>query len=335
MVVAQTSRFLFFLIACLLIALFYVAPSPYDTEWLPQAVLPKPVIRHSKLHNGVVVFLDSERKPVLKALRLLHTNFLSCWGYDVHIFKENLNDTYRAAVEKATTSRVSFTEVDFTRPHNNIHPDTITYWIKVLNRGRGHHFGYRMMCRFFAGAFLLEQEALRKYDYYWRLDTDSWIRKQIKVDPFAIMHSKGCLYGYHDTPHRDIHTVTERLLDYTLEWAQEYGMPEGNVSRMMKQIPNRSRLPMYYNNFEIARTSLLLSDPYRSFFQYLDSTDGFMKTRWGDAPVRTLAVLMMTAESERCGFRGVIPYVHGRYKDHAEKQDSVQRPPCPGTGRDG
>ena len=38
-----------------------------------------------------------------------------------------------------------------------------------------------------------------KYDYYWRMDTDSFLTKPIAYDIFAFMHSHHLRYGWHTT----------------------------------------------------------------------------------------------------------------------------------------
>ncbi|KAG7663755.1 KTR5 [[Candida] subhashii] len=59
----------------------------------------------------------------------------------------------------------------------------------------------------------------------------------------------------------------------------------------------------FWSNFEIARTDLFTSTEYQQYFEYLDSTGGFYKERWGDAPIHSLAVGMMLDVSEIHYFR--------------------------------
>ena len=47
---------------------------------------------------------------------------------------------------------------------------------------------------------------------------------------------------------------------------------------------------MYYNNFELSQIQLWRSTAYLSLFADLDKSGGFFMKRWGDAPVRTLAL---------------------------------------------
>eukprot|EP01059_Diplonema_ambulator_P029956 TRINITY_DN499_c0_g1_i8.p1 TRINITY_DN499_c0_g1~~TRINITY_DN499_c0_g1_i8.p1 ORF type:complete len:653 (+),score=144.56 TRINITY_DN499_c0_g1_i8:1234-3192(+) len=291
--------------------------------------------REDRLVNGVIIYMDSKRKPIEKALALVQENFLACWPYPVHVFKEGVTQKYKDNIRAVTTSRVTFTEIGhlFDIPPNNISMQTADFWIKVKKYGRGHHFGYRMMCRFFSGIFA-QYTFLKQYDYYWRLDTDSWIREPVLVDPFRHMAVKGCRYGHMSKMHRDADDVVVRLYDTVIEWAEERGVPGQNISRLNSHVTDgrgNYKRPMYYNNFEIASVPWITGDDYTSFFNYLDYTDGFMKYRWGDAPVRTLAVHLMLDDHEVCDLETYVPYEHGYFKNRVYKASDHTRPTCPST----
>lgn len=52
------------------------------------------------------------------------------------------------------------------------------------------------MCRFYS-VDLFDQNWLKSFDYYMRLDTDSAILSNLLVDPFLLMKKKDAYYGYH------------------------------------------------------------------------------------------------------------------------------------------
>eukprot|EP01059_Diplonema_ambulator_P029953 TRINITY_DN499_c0_g1_i5.p1 TRINITY_DN499_c0_g1~~TRINITY_DN499_c0_g1_i5.p1 ORF type:complete len:659 (+),score=156.66 TRINITY_DN499_c0_g1_i5:1203-3179(+) len=290
-------------------------------------------VRDDRLVNGVIIYLDSKRKPIEKALVLVQKHFLSCWPYPVHVFKEGVTEQYVQQVRSVTTSQVNFTEIGhfFDIPPNNISMGTLNFWIDVMKYGRGHHFGYRMMCRFFSGIFA-QYTFLKQYDYYWRLDTDSWIREPVLVDPFRHMVATGCRYGHMSSHHSDKETVTRNLYPTVLEWAEEYNVAEENITRLNRRVTSNTgeyKRAMYYNNFEIASVPWITGDAYKSFFNYLDYTDGFMKYRWGDAPVRTLAVHLMLDDTEICDFENYLPYKHGAFNNTKYRKAALVRPTCP------
>ena len=287
----------------------------------------------SRLANGTIVFMDSKRKPIRKQLLLFQKHFLSCWPYPIHVFKEEVTHEYRSEVQRSTTSKVKFIEIGhiFDKPPNNITMDTINFWIKVKKYGRGHHFGYRMMCRFFSGVFA-SYKFLQQFEYYWRLDTDSWFHQEVLVDPFRQMLIKGCKYGHMDKAHRDSPDVTHMLYETALEWAENFEIPVENIARLKKKVLDKDgnyRRPMFYNNFELGSIPWISGDTYKSFFEYLDHTDGFMKYRWGDAPVRTLAVHLLLEDADLCDFERIIPYHHGRYRNKGYRPSDHPPPTCP------
>lgn len=49
---------------------------------------------------------------------------------------------------------------------------------------------------------------------------------------------------------------------------------------------------VYYNNFEVSRLSIWLSDSYRNFIDYIDELGGIYHYRWVDAAIKTIAVSM-------------------------------------------
>lgn len=61
----------------------------------------------------------------------------------------------------------------------------------------------------------------------------------------------------------------------------------------------------FWSNFEIARVDLWDNPLYEAYFQYLESTGGFYKERWGDAPVHSLAIGFMLDLKEIHYFRDI------------------------------
>ena len=81
--------------------------------------------------------------------------------------------------------------VDFLRPY---HPHGLQ------NPSPGYHgYGYRLMCRFFAG-LIVHAPPVSLFDYYWRLDNGDSRVVRIREDPFsALMSTQGAL-GVHRLP---------------------------------------------------------------------------------------------------------------------------------------
>ena len=293
-----------------------------------------------KLQNATLVIMDSQRKPLARSLRLLTKHFLGCWPYPINVFTENMEKGYRKGLMGMTSSQMYFHDVRhiFTPGFESngttpITPETLTFWIESKRYSRGHHLGYRQMCRFFAGVFA-QFAFLAEYEYYWRLDTDSFLKSPLQIDPFVHMKETGCVYGHMGShrAHRDAKEVTLRLFDTVLEWAEERRVPAMNLSRLRRQVCDKRgdyMRAMYYNNFEIVSTEWVTGEVYQDFFRYLDYGDGFMKNRWGDAPVRTLAVWMMLSEAEVCDYERLLPYKHGYYTNKVYQSIEGKTAKCP------
>lgn len=61
----------------------------------------------------------------------------------------------------------------------------------------------------------------------------------------------------------------------------------------------------FWTNFEIARVDVFTSDKYRKYYDYIDKLGGFWRERWGDAPVRLLALAMLLTVDEIHYFRDI------------------------------
>ncbi|GEQ67395.1 hypothetical protein JCM33374_g1059 [Metschnikowia sp. JCM 33374] len=93
----------------------------------------------------------------------------------------------------------------------------------------------------------------------------------------------------------------------------------------------------FWTNFEIAKTEIFLSKTYQDYFKYLESSGGFYKERWGDAPVHSIAVAMMLPSEQLHYFRDIgyehstlghcprnapgkqLPYESNGYEEEEEK----------------
>ena len=153
--------------------------------------------------------------------------------------------------------------------------------------------GYRFMCRFWAhGVF--QQSAMKQLDYYWRMDTDLFLKKTIAFDPFVYMDNNGISYLYGATSHES-ESVIVGLWDTVLEYTHLHNYSNTSLGRYTDAKGNYN-LRMFYNNFEVSRIDIWRSARYAQFFEYLDRTGGLLLRRWGDAPIRTLSLAALFPE---------------------------------------
>jgi alpha 1,2-mannosyltransferase len=192
--------------------------------------------------------------------------------YD-HITPEQVKSIQNTVNEAVKCGTVHLVNVDkeFELPAN-VDVPTMEAHYKVL----GQRQGYRSMCRFWSGIFA-QMSFLDEFDFYWRMDYDSFLLEPLQFDPFKLMEERNLSYMYRLLLGDSIHAIT--------------GLTEAAADHFKShQISLVSSAGVIYNNFELGRISFFRSSAYQSWFNYLDKTAGFHHKRWGDAPVRTLAV---------------------------------------------
>ncbi|EPZ32371.1 nucleotide-diphospho-sugar transferase [Rozella allomycis CSF55] len=239
----------------------------------------------SDLSKAAVTYLihEKEEERVKESLTLLYKNFLEMFPYPVILFyDESYSDEALQRLQKFTDTlpvRVMFRRIDFKFPSNfNPEVDKEVIWPGVI--------GYKLMIRFW---FYEVFNLMSNYDFYMRMDTDSFIHSKITYDPFKVMEKKGYTYAYRYIT-EDASPVCEGMLDFIDKYAKEHDTL-ASVNNLYSFIPapekRRDYLPqMFYNNFEIAKIDRFLSKDILEFKNEVDKTKRIFTHRWGDAPLR-------------------------------------------------
>ncbi|GAA6034756.1 hypothetical protein JCM8097_001154 [Rhodosporidiobolus ruineniae] len=196
----------------------------------------------------------------------------------------------------------------------------------------GFPIGYRNMCRFFS-RFHHNHPSLAGFEYIWRMDEGVEFFCEIQDDPFLTMKATNSLYGYTNTDTEALFTIptlwahVRQFMDRALlehpSWfpqdrdesvvrrprprESEEGEEEGEEEGGLEDEYTRF---VYYNNFEIVHRSFLESEPYQAFVDYLDRAKGFYTERWGDAPIRTIALSFFASPSRIHNFENQTAYRH-------------------------
>ncbi|ELU17832.1 hypothetical protein CAPTEDRAFT_53752, partial [Capitella teleta] len=236
---------------------------------------------------------SSRVKKLTKSLEALHANFNQQYDYPVIIFHENDLRKELETLRTSTKNRVYFQEIKFEEPaflQKEI-PGDITCKSAI---------SYRHMARFHAKV-VYEYPIVRYFDYLFRLDDDSVITSRVEFDLFQHMAVHQLQYGYR-LIHFDLDVCVAGLWEVTDCYAKENAIkPEF--------YHNWTKGKIYYNNFEISKTSFWLSKAYQDYIQYIDRSGGIFYHRWGDAPVKSLALsLFMPPKSIHC--YGNVGYQH-------------------------
>ena len=168
----------------------------------------------------------------------------------------------------------------------------------------GFTMGYRHMCRWFSGE-LYNHPRMALYDYYLRLDTDSYIHTKFQYDLFKWAVNIQCKYGFIAPGIQiDHHTVIEGLWQASNQWMHE---TDKSIYIDCTTIPNGK---MFYTNFELGYIPWFKESGYMEYYNYLDNTGGFFTKRWGDAPIKYLGINMLMDKKHIQPVTG-ITYQHG------------------------
>lgn len=218
----------------------------------------------------------------IKSLGLLYNNYLKRFPAPVIIFHEpDLTSMQRQRLSQCIPGGITFQEIEF---HTPGHIKDITTQTRV---------GYLHMCRFFANE-IFHHPALADYDYYCRLDTDSFILSPVSVDIFAQAALDNLGYGFINDSIRDQAWCSLGL------WrcVERYLAERPNLVTRAKLYSDIQERRLYYTNFELCRVEWFRQEPWRSYFDYIDKDGGIYRERWGDHIIRYIGVRLFMSEKQ-------------------------------------
>jgi alpha 1,2-mannosyltransferase len=254
----------------------------------------------SKPKAAIYYLAQAERFSMLSASLLsVYRYYLKVFNYPIIIFHESgFGISQRKLLRtQASNYHLFFQQVTFKVPHF-INSSAVIFNISCLS-----HISYRHMCRFQARN-VYQEPILVGLEYVWRLDDDSELLNVVQFDVFSFMRDRGLHYGYIKV-HQDAVACTTGL------WkAAEHFIRR---KRLKPTFFNDWPDPMmYYNNFEVSALSLWLSHEYVDFINYIDRLGGIYYHRWGDAPIKSIAVSMFVPRNKTYRFVN-IAYRHGNF----------------------
>ncbi|EOD30697.1 hypothetical protein EMIHUDRAFT_232500 [Emiliania huxleyi CCMP1516] len=161
-----------------------------------------------------------------------------------------------------------------------------------------HGFGYRQMCRFFAG-IIFHAPVMREFDFYLRIDGgDSRLTSLAPTDLFAMFQQRQLAYGYLAV-HADRGWIDVGLGSLVSAFA---ALPGVNFDEQLvapfvagggAQLPLLYNGSYYYNNFEMVDMRPFRARRLWSFFRFVDRSHAFLHNAIGDADFRSLAVALI------------------------------------------
>ena len=267
------------------------------------------------------------RSMLEHSLDLLFENYNDEFGHDVLIFHEGDFDSIAQKAVSKGRKNIKFHAISFKIP-SFLNPDEIPEkWDNLYGIGQRH------MARFFSYSVFHIVKNLG-YDWFMRLDDDSFIHSKITYDLFKFMANNQFEYGYRaklKEPLRPTYGFSEMVLAYikaeriksefflqnfgnSRKLNKDYFSAKGYIKNCITQVidlisekinhdlnnwPSASewnRLT-FYNNFLITRVDFWLRPDVQSFLGFIDRIGGSYKYRWSDHIVQTVAVQLFMPES--------------------------------------
>jgi hypothetical protein len=268
---------------------------------------------------AAIVYL-TQNTPVRRlylqtSLYLLFRSFNERCRYPVLVFHEgDFTEDSIAAIRESIAgelrSLIWFRQVD---TGDFRAPASVTADIVEANRiivpdARG--LNYRSMCRWWIRH---AARYLAPYEFYMRLDDDSFIEEILDYDPFRVVRAAGVDYASNlvHVEHplnalgllemsKDLLGDTDPLRSLFLHGDVTETVEPSSLTAFLARIPGelRQRIDttalsgpvIYYNNFHIARASLWSHPTIARYFEAIDQSNGIYHLRWGDAALHTIAL---------------------------------------------
>lgn len=300
-----------------------------ETDYEPVSL--KPLVRSDderRVRAALISLVRNEEvRMIVNSIRQIENKFNKKFNYPWIFFNDQpFTKDFKERTSAATSSQCSFIEIkkeDWEEPE----------WI---DRDKAAALGqemetvshvqyatkqsYHRMCRWNSGVFF-NNPALRDIDWYWRVEPKTKYFCDIDYDVFAYMEDNDKDYGFNINLYDSPQSVAS-LWPTTMEFFDqhpEYVHPNSSRAWLIQEDRrNHNELTggystcHFWSNFEIGRLSFFQSKEYTEYFNHLDKSGGFFYERWGDAPVHSIGLGLLTDKSRIHFFKDIgynhIPY---------------------------
>lgn len=148
--------------------------------------------------------------------------------------------------------------------------------------------GYKNMCRFYG---VKVYQLLDDYDYYMRLDDDSFVRSKLPFDMFAHLAEKKGDYIYRVHADFEPHQPTSLTLPvFVKQYLASRGIDYSGIAINTEN---------GFNSFHVTSLAFWRRPEVREFLRAVDDSRGFYWYRWGDSPLQYLCLKLFSDPSKR------------------------------------
>ncbi|KAF9962128.1 alpha 1,2-mannosyltransferase 2.4.1 [Mortierella alpina] len=182
-------------------------------------------------------------------------------------------------------------------------------WISVERAAQARRNIYQ-------SGLLVHHEAMRKYDYFWRIEPDVEYSCDIDFDPFMYMQDNNKKYGFVVSLYEYPNTIPN-LWNATKEFMTQHPLllaSDNALDLISGDGGETYNFCHFWSNFEIVDARWMQGEAYQRFFEHLDRAGGFFYERWGDAPVHSIAAALLLPARELHFFKE-IGYSHAPFQN--------------------
>ena len=240
---------------------------------------------------------------IKKSLEKLYLHYKFVNDSDIFIFVES--DFPKEKIEdlKLSFPRIYFKTIEF-KPSVDlkIPVESISFDDKC-----DFTLGYRHMCQFF---FSEIRNYIKEYDWYMRLDDDSFIGSDINYNIFEYLENNNKVYGYvAEIP--EWPPVVVGVDDFFIKIIEDYKLTPHFFDKLLDD--KKYNLRHFYNNIEVAKLSYFEKDGVKLLTRLVNESGNIYRWRWGDNLLRTI-LLSITVDQKQIHKFEDFDYYHQWYK---------------------
>ena len=257
------------------------------------------------VRKNVICYLSKSDDKTIDNLKLslnkLYSHYKYIYNADVIVFVEN---DFSESVIKDLES--SYDNLKFKTIELKSSKDFSIYQVEFEDGRHEYKIGYRHMCQLF---FSEVYSYIQDYDWYMRLDTDSFIESSIDYDLFDYLDKNNKVYGY-TAELAEWPPVVIGMGEFFINLIRKHNVKSTFFDKLIEN--DRYNLRQIYNNFEIIKVSYFKNELVQLLINEINKSGNIYKKRWGDSPLRTF-ILSLTVESSKIHKFNDFDYMHDAY----------------------
>jgi hypothetical protein len=245
--------------------------------------------------NLIAILTPKISFKLKQILQLLDLNLADNFTTNVlFIYNNNAYEDDLLRLSNSTRRQVLFLDVDHAFNLFPIGFDPCRTKTSFYRRGK---WNYQLMIRFWF-KILFQLPQLQEYEYIMRLDDDSKLTGRW-INVFDEMRNKNAVY-FSNGVDKDLEEWwpgTMKMKQITFEYVKQNNITVKQPEMLRDAFGNNS-VRNYYNNFEITKVKFFQRQDVFHWVEFIDSTYGIFKYRWGDAVLRYLTLALFAERQE-------------------------------------